>query len=86
MRASTLLAASAVTMALATPAAAAAGEAVEIRAKYRNFVAAQNARDLKTVGASFVDGPNFLWVSDGRSFWGREGLLARMGRFQLAEV
>jgi SnoaL-like protein len=29
---------------------------------------------------------DFLWVSDGRAVWGREAVLARMGRFQQAEV
>lgn len=52
---------------------------------YRAFVAAQNARDLKTVGGFFIDGPDFLWVSDGQPFWGREATLARMALFQGAE-
>ena len=52
---------------------------------YLGFAAAQNARDLERVGAFFVDGPQFLWVSDGRSVWGREATLKRMGRFQGAD-
>jgi len=52
---------------------------------YRAFAAAQNARDLDQVGQFFVDGPQFLWVSDGRSVWGRDATLKRMGGFQRAE-
>jgi hypothetical protein len=33
-----------------------------------------------------LDGPRFLWVSDGKSFWGREAMLERMASFQEAEV
>lgn len=58
----------------------------EIHATYLAFVDAQNARDLERIGAFFIDGPEFLWVSDGRSVWGREATLARMGGFQKAEV
>jgi uncharacterized protein (TIGR02246 family) len=61
-----------------------AGTADEVRATYRQFAEAQNARDLGRIGAFFVDGPQFLWVSDGKSFWGREAVLARMSGFQSA--
>ena len=68
-----------------------AGEALgaprdEIRATYEQFVAAQNARDLDRVRSLLLDSPEFLWVSDGRSFWGREALVARMASFQRAET
>lgn len=65
------------------PAVAGSGE--EILSVYRQFAAAQNARDLDRIGAFFIDGPDFLWVSDGQSFWGREAVLARMASFQKAE-
>lgn len=52
---------------------------------YLEFADAQNSRDLAAVGAFFVDGPEFLWVSDGQSYWGRDAVLARMGSFQKAE-
>lgn len=58
----------------------------EILAAYTSFKDAQNERDLEKVGAHFIDGPEFLWVSDGRSYWGREATLKRMGLFQGAEV
>lgn len=57
-----------------------------IMAVYRDFVAAQNARDIEAVGAFFIDGPEFLWVSDGRPYWGREATLERMALFQGAEI
>ncbi len=63
-----------------------ADTADEIRATYDRFAEAQNARDLDRIGAFFVDGPEFLWVSDGRSYWGREAVLARMAGFQKAEI
>src|SRR5215217_9556114 len=55
-----------------------AGTAEEIRATYEAFAAAQNAHDLKRVGALLLDSPRFLWVSDGMSVWGREAMLERM--------
>ncbi|WP_422022547.1 nuclear transport factor 2 family protein [Roseibium sp.] len=58
----------------------------EIRAVYGEFMDAQNARDLDRAGSFFIDGPDFLWVSDGRSVWGREATLERMGNFQKAAV
>lgn len=58
----------------------------EVLAVYRGFAEAQNARDLDRIGAYFVDGPDFLWVSDGQSIWGRPDVLGRMSGFQKAEV
>lgn len=69
-----------------TSGAALADAAAEIRATYLRFAEAQNARDPARIGAFFTDGPGFLWVSDGKSFWGREAVLARMGGFQQAAV
>jgi len=66
--------------------AAFAGTAEEIRATYLGFAEAQNARDTARIGAFFIDGPDFLWVSDGKSFWGRDAVLARMSGFQKAAV
>ena len=57
----------------------------EILDAYIGFAEAQNRRDLDAVGARFVEGPEFLWVSDGRSFWGRDAALTRMGSFQKAQ-
>ena len=67
-------------------AAAGGPDREEILSVYEAFKEAQNARDLERVGAFFIDDPDFLWVSDGQSFYGRETVLARMGRFQKAEL
>lgn len=63
-----------------------AAPADEVRALYGRFLEAQNARDLGRVRAVLWDSPQFLWVSDGRSVWGADGLVARMGQFQRAPV
>ncbi|MGF1502742.1 MAG: nuclear transport factor 2 family protein [Paracoccaceae bacterium] len=86
MRSSTVLVAGAIAVALGTPVLADDADKAAIRATYQDFVAAQNARDTDAIGAFFIDGPEFLWVSDGRSYWGRDAVLARMGSFQRAEV
>ncbi len=57
-----------------------------MKALYGRFAAAQNARDLAAVKALLIDSPDFLWVSDGKSVWGRDALVERMGRFQTLEV
>ncbi|TCR60602.1 nuclear transport factor 2 family protein [Bosea sp. BK604] len=59
---------------------------VEIKALYERFVSAQNARDLARVREALWDSPGFVWISDGKPFWGREALIERMGAFQKAEV
>jgi len=66
--------------------AALAGTADEVRATYLSFAEAQNARDTDRIGAFFTDAPDFLWVSDGKSFWGRDAVLGRMSGFQKAAV
>jgi Domain of unknown function (DUF4440) len=68
------------------PSATWAGPTEEARAIYDRFVAAQNARDLDKVRPLLLDSPQFLWVSDGMTFWGRETMLERMASFQEAEV
>ncbi|MBA5777091.1 nuclear transport factor 2 family protein [Stappia sp. F7233] len=71
---------------LAPKGSAQANTADELRATYLAFVEAQNAHDPERIGAFFIDGPDFLWVSDGKSFWGRDAVLARMGSFQKAAL
>ncbi len=66
--------------------AAKAGPSDEARAVYRQFAAAQNMRDLETVGALLLGSPNFLWVSDGKSIWGRAAVLKRMALLQEARI
>lgn len=53
---------------------------------YMGFLNAQNDRDLMRVKASLWNSPEFLWVSDGRPFWGPDTLVERMSGFQKAEV
>jgi hypothetical protein len=53
---------------------------------YERFLSAQNSRDIARVRPLLLDAPRFLWVSDGKSFWGREAMLARMASSQEAEV
>lgn len=57
-----------------------------IIAAYQRFVAAQNDRDLARVRDAFIDSPDFLWVSDGKSFWTRDEVIKRMSGFQTLEV
>lgn len=68
------------------PAAAQASEASAVVATYLAFVTAQNAGDLEAVRALFTQTPQFLWVSDGMSIWGRDAAIARMSLFRSSEV
>ena len=63
-----------------------AGPKEELSMLYQRFVAAQNNRDLGAVRETLWDAPEFLWVSDGMSVWGRDALVKRMSGFQKAEV
>ena len=63
-----------------------AGPKEELSMLYQRFVAAQNNRDLGAVRETLWDAPEFLWVSDGMSVWGRDALVERMSGFQKAEV
>ena len=45
--------------------AAAAEPAVEVRALYERFAAAQNAHDLAAVRPLAINSASFMWVSDG---------------------
>lgn len=53
---------------------------------YKRFSDAQNARDLAAVRGVLSARPDFLWISDGKPFWGRDAMLERMAGFQKAEV
>ena len=55
-----------------------AGPEEELTTLYERFLTAQNARDLTAVRATLWDSPQFLWVSDGMSVWGRDALVERM--------
>lgn len=69
-----------------TPALANDSTRSEVMSLYDRFSEAQNRRDLEAVKAVLLDSPDFLWVSDGKSIWGRDALVERMGRFQSLEV
>lgn len=73
-------------LAVGATASVATDTSEEVRALYRRFVTAQNARDLDGVGAQLIDSADFLWVSDGQSFWGRKATLDRMNGFQQADI
>jgi uncharacterized protein (TIGR02246 family) len=81
-----LFAGLALTGALLTASPGWAGPVEEAQALYKRFAAAQNARDLDAVRATLSASPGFLWVSDGKSFWGRDAMIARMSSFQEAET
>ncbi|HEU0222548.1 MAG TPA: nuclear transport factor 2 family protein [Paracoccaceae bacterium] len=72
--------------ALLLAAPAGAGSPEEVREAYLAFAADQNRRDTARIGRHFIEGPELLWVSDGKSYWGAESILARMGSFQKAEI
>jgi len=71
---------------LISPMRAIAGTTDEVLAAYRGFADAQNTRDSIRIRAWLAEGPDLLWVSDGKSFWGADAILARMTGFQKAEV
>jgi uncharacterized protein (TIGR02246 family) len=54
-----------------------AGTEDEVKALFAKFVAAQNAHDLKAVGETLHDSPEFLWITRGAPIWGREAALER---------
>jgi uncharacterized protein (TIGR02246 family) len=57
-----------------------------VRTLYERLVTAQNTRDAAGVRAVLWASPNFLWISDGKPFWGAEQMIERMTAFQRAEV
>jgi uncharacterized protein (TIGR02246 family) len=61
--------------------AAPAGTEDEVRALFGKFVAAQNAHDLKAVGEILLDSSQFLWITRGVQYWGREAALKRFGEY-----
>jgi hypothetical protein len=49
----------------------------EVKAVLERFVAAQNAHDVRAVGALLLDTPHFLWITRGTPIWGHEAALKR---------
>src|SRR5258705_12920969 len=63
------------------PVAAQAGTEEEVRAVFGKFVAAQNAHDLSAVGEIIEDSPQFLWITRGVQYWGRDAALKRFAQY-----
>lgn len=80
------VAAAALAAATLFAAAAHATPAEDVAALYERFVAAQNRRDIAAVRDLLLPDQRFLWVSDGKAFWGPDTMVERMSRFQAAEV
>ena len=68
-------------MALTIVTTALAGTEDEVRALFGKFVAAQNAHDLKAVGDILQDSPQFLWITRGTQYWGRDAALKRFAEY-----
>lgn len=68
------------------PADPAPDPAGEIVALYERFAEAQNRRDPAAVRALLLSSERFLWVSDGKAYWGPDTMVERMIRFQKAEL
>ena len=49
----------------------------EVKAVFAKFVAAQNAHDLKEVGALLQDSAQFLWITRGSPVWGHDAAMKR---------
>lgn len=82
-----MLAVAAIGIAVATSVRAVrAAPADEIVALYERFAEAQNRRDIEAVRSLLLPSDRFLWVSDGKAFWGPDAMLERMARFQQAAV
>jgi len=73
-------------LALGLTGAAHADPAAEARALYNRFVAAENTNDFDAVRSVLLDSPEFLWVTNGLSIWGREAAVRRMTDYHTAEV
>lgn len=67
-------------------ASARAGPEAAARDLYARFVAAQNAHDFAAVRATLVDGPGFLWVTNGVGLRGPDAAITRMQGFHANEV
>ena len=49
----------------------------EVQGVFERFVVAQNAHDVRAVGALLLDAPHFLWITRGAPIWGHEAALKR---------
>jgi uncharacterized protein (TIGR02246 family) len=73
-----LIAATVAALTAALPARAAQED--EVRAAFEQFVVAQNAHDVKALGAVVATAPQFLWITRGNVIWGRDAALQRFAR------
>ncbi len=64
-------------MLLTVSGVARAGSEDEVKSLFAEFVAAQNAHDIKAVGELLHDTPQFLWITRGTPIWGRDAALKR---------
>jgi len=48
-----------------------------VKATFRKFVAAENAHDLRAMGALLSDSPDFIWIAPGSVARGRDAALKR---------
>ncbi|MDE5447146.1 DUF4440 domain-containing protein [Bradyrhizobium sp. CSA207] len=62
---------------LATAGVVRAGSEEEVKAVFVRFVGAQNAHDLKEVGALLQDSAEFLWITRGAPIWGHDSAIKR---------
>ena len=53
----------------------------EVRLLFGQFVAAQNAHDIAAVRDILHDSPQFLWITRGVQYWGREAALHRFEEY-----
>jgi hypothetical protein len=49
----------------------------DVKAVFAKFAAAQNAHDLKEVGALLQDSAQFLWITRGSPVWGHDAAIKR---------
>jgi ketosteroid isomerase-like protein len=59
------------------PGSAFAASEDEVRAAFQQFIAAQNAHDVKAVEGLLLPSPDFLWITRGAPIWGRDAALQR---------
>jgi uncharacterized protein (TIGR02246 family) len=52
----------------------------EVRLAFEQFVSAQNAHDVKALGAVVATAPQFLWITRGSVVWGRDAALQRFAK------
>lgn len=49
----------------------------DVKACFERLVTAQNAHDANAVRDLLLDSPNFLWITRGKTIWGRDAAMKR---------